>query len=107
MWSTLYGIFPWFALFSQLTLPLVYALPLYVRIGTHAVNRFKQLDVNRYLEEENNARFNVVMSDMAPKTTGRESDAEESAELCKQALNIAMHALVSKASLRREKEERR
>ena len=48
-----------------------------------------------WIENENLAnRFNVVLSDMAPATTGNKMiDAERSYQLCQAALNIAQMAL--------------
>jgi 23S rRNA (uridine2552-2'-O)-methyltransferase len=54
------------------------------------------LTVDRaWIQNENMAsRFNVVLSDMAPATTGNKMiDAERSYQLCQAALNIAQMAL--------------
>jgi 23S rRNA (uridine2552-2'-O)-methyltransferase len=55
---------------------------------------FDEATISRFAGENGIEKFDVVMSDMAPKTTGiRVQDQQRSFELCKRALDVAMARL--------------
>lgn len=56
---------------------------------------FVQCDVNNF-QAVPEQQYNVVMSDMAPNTTGLPTDVENSLLLCEQTLQVALKCLVSK-----------
>ena len=74
--------------------PVTIAMPSNVQIVEHDILRF---DVS--ILETTGGPFDVVLSDMAPSTTGnRFVDAQRSLELCEAALHIALQLLKTKGA---------